>query len=255
MQALLIGAAVGVVALAVILFRRERAGRAALAEREKRFRLTMECSPIAMALMGPDGRWLAVNRALCRLSGYQEEELLASSFQQMIYPDDLQEDLQQLGALLAGRVDSLRLEKRYVTKAGELVWVRLSIAGVSEEGNVRYLIVQCEDIQAAKDAEHALAESRHQLQLALSAGGVGIWQYNTVTGQLNWDERIYEMYGVQPGQEGDGTLKIWYDRIHPDDLAQLRPRLQQVMDAPGELDGEFRILTPRPCRDHPGRPR
>jgi len=99
--------------------------------------------------MGPDGRWLAVNRALCRLSGYREEELLASSFQQMIYPDDLQEDLQQLGAILAGRVESLRLEKRYVTKAGELVWVRLSIAAVSEDGSVRYLIVQCEDIQAA----------------------------------------------------------------------------------------------------------
>ena len=146
--------------------------------------------------------------------------------------------------LLGGRANTLRLEKRYVTKAGELVWVRLSIAGVCEQGSIRYLIVQCEDIQATKDAEQALAESRRQLQLALSAGGVGIWQYNTVTGQLDWDERIYEMYGVKPGQEGDGTLKIWYDRIHPDDLAQLKPKLQQMMDAPGELDGEFRILTP-----------
>ncbi|MEE2603483.1 MAG: EAL domain-containing protein [Pseudomonadota bacterium] len=244
MQALLIGAAMGVLALVAILFRRERAARTVLAAREKRYRLTMEHSAIPMALMGPDGRWLAVNRALCRLSGYREEELLQSSFQQLIYPDDLQNDLQQLGSLLSGRVDSLRLEKRYITRTGELVWVRLSIAGVSEDGRVRYLIVQCEDIQAAKEAEHALAESRRQLQLALSAGGVGIWQYNTVTGRLDWDERIYEMYGVKPGQEGDGTLKIWYDRIHPDDLALLRPRLQQVMQAPGELDGEFRILTP-----------
>lgn len=200
MQVLLIGAALGAVTLAIILFRRERAGRIALAAREKRFRLTMEHSPIAMALMGPDGRWLAVNRALCQLTGYREEALLESTFQQLIYPDDLQDDLQQLGFLLAGRVDNLRLEKRYVTRAGELVWVRLSIAGVCEDDSVRYLIVQCEDIQAEKEAEHALAESRRQLQLALSAGGVGIWQYNTITGQLDWDERIYEMYGVKPGR-------------------------------------------------------
>ena len=153
MQALLIGAAVGVLALAVILFRRERAGRTALAEREERFRLTMEHSAIAMALMGPDGRWLAVNRALCPLTGYRQAELLESSFQQMICPDDQQDDFQQLGALLAGRANTLRLEKRYVTKAGERVWVRLSIAGVCEQGSVRYLIVQCEDIQAAKEAE------------------------------------------------------------------------------------------------------
>mgnify|MGYP000456940380 CR=1 FL=1 len=204
MQALLIGAAVGVVALAVIFFRRERSGRLALEEREKRFRLTMECSAIAMALMGPDGRWLAVNRALCRLSGYREEELLASSFQQMIYPDDLQEDLQQLGAILAGRGESLRLEKRYVTKAGELVWVRLSIAAVSEDGSVRYLIVQCEDIQAAKEAEHALAESRHH-QVAVG------WRLGDAQppAQTTRDlGRIVELVD-------QGTLKTIIDRVFP----------------------------------------
>ena len=52
MQALLIGAAMGVLALVAILFRRERAARTVLAAREKRYRLTMEHSAIPMALMG-----------------------------------------------------------------------------------------------------------------------------------------------------------------------------------------------------------
>tara|TARA_Y100001934_G_scaffold282901_1_gene399231 strand:+ start:402 stop:2984 length:2583 start_codon:yes stop_codon:yes gene_type:complete len=244
MQALLIGASAGVLALVVVLFRRERAERAALVKRETRLRLAMEYSTIAMALMSADGRWLAVNRALCRLAGCGEEALLASTYQQLIYSDDQQDDLQQLGLLLAGRLDSLCLERRFVTRSEGLVWVRLSIARVPQVGGGGYLTIQVENIQAAKEAEQALAESRRQLQLALSAGGVGIWQYNTVTGQLDWDERMYELYGVAPGHDGDGTLKIWYDRIHPDDLAQLEPRLQQVMAAPGELDGEFRILLP-----------
>ncbi len=243
MQVLLMGAALLVV-LGGCVFLRQRANYAAVVDSEKQLRLTWQHSAIAMGLMGPDGSWLAVNRALCQLTGYEEAVLLNSTLQELLYPDDQQSDLQQLGGLLAGRQDSLRMERRCVTREGKLVWMRMSIACVRDNERVDFLIVQCEDIQAAKDAELALLESRKQLQLALSAGGVGIWRYNTVTGELDWDERMYELYGLQPGAQGDGTLQIWYDCIHPDDLALLKPRLQQALDAPGELDGEFRIVTP-----------
>lgn len=243
MQVLLMGAALLVV-LGGCVFLRQRANHAAVVDSEKQLRLTWQHSAIAMGLMGPDGSWLAVNRALCQLTGYEEAVLLNSTLQELLYPDDQQSDLQQLGGLLAGRQDSLRMERRCVTREGKLVWMRMSIACVRDNERVDFLIVQCEDIQAAKDAELALLESRKQLQLALFAGGVGIWRYNTVTGELDWDERMYELYGLQPGAQGDGTLQIWYDRIHPDDLALLKPRLQQALDAPGELDGEFRIVTP-----------
>lgn len=243
MQVLLMGAALLVV-LGGCVFLRQRANYTAVVDSEKQLRLTWQHSAIAMGVMGPDGSWLAVNRALCRLTGYEEAVLLNSTLQELLYPDDQQSDLQQLGGLLAGRQDSLRMERRCVTREGKLVWMRMSIACVRDNERVDFLIVQCEDIQAAKDAEQALLESRKQLQLALSAGGVGIWRYNTVTGELDWDERMYELYGLQPGAQGDGTLQIWYDRIHPDDLALLKPRLQQALDAPGELDGESRIVTP-----------
>ncbi len=52
-----------------------------LEESEERFRFAMHFSPIGMALVAPDGRWLAVNPALCKIVGYREAELLATDVQ------------------------------------------------------------------------------------------------------------------------------------------------------------------------------
>src|SRR5258708_3704397 len=60
---------------------------------EKRFRSSMEHAAIGMALVAPDGRWLRVNHALCKIVGYCEAELLATDFQSITHPDDLEEDL------------------------------------------------------------------------------------------------------------------------------------------------------------------
>ena len=64
-----------------------------LEESEARFRETFDEAPIGVALVGPNGRWLEVNRALCEIVGYTEAELLALTFQDISHPDDLDADL------------------------------------------------------------------------------------------------------------------------------------------------------------------
>ncbi|MCG8394982.1 MAG: EAL domain-containing protein [Pseudomonadales bacterium] len=247
MQGMLIGAATVAVALAgvvAVLWRRERGSRASLAESEQRFRLAMRHSSIGIALVSPAGRWLLVNPALCEITGYSEDELLGMSFQALSHPDDLDADLSHMWKLLAENEPSFFMEKRYIRKSGREVWVRLTMSAVRQKGEIRYLIAQVEDIHSARMAEQALSESRHQLQMALSVGGVGIWQFHPKSGKLVWDERMYELYGVAPGAEGDGTVDIWLNRLHPDDLPALQERLQEMMVHHRELDAQFRILTP-----------
>jgi diguanylate cyclase (GGDEF)-like protein/PAS domain S-box-containing protein len=123
------------------------ADAAALAESEKRFRLAMDRSAVAMNLNGPDGRFLQVNDAMVRLFGRSRAELLASTWQELTHPEDLAAD-EALGAeLMAGGRDSYRMTKRYVRPDGSIIWGDLTVSCVrAADGSVEYAIAQIVDV-------------------------------------------------------------------------------------------------------------
>ena len=130
-----------------------RAGEAALRLSEERFSNAFEHATSGMALVSLEGRWLKVNQALCHTLGYTPEELLAKTFQELTHPDDLQSDLEQVAALIAGEFEFYKLEKRYFHKDGHLVWALLGVSLVRDaQRNPLYFISQVEDITAMKDA-------------------------------------------------------------------------------------------------------
>ena len=132
----------------------------ALQQSETQFRSAMEYSAIGMALVAPDGRWLKVNPALCRFFGYAEDELLATDFQTITHPDDLDSDLHYVQQILCGDIAAYQMEKRYRHKTGDYIWGLLSVSLVRQaDGEPHYFISQIQDIHARKQAEHALAES------------------------------------------------------------------------------------------------
>jgi len=78
-----------------------------LEESEERFRFAMHFSPVGMALVAPDGRWLGTNPALCAIVGYSEKELLATDVQSITYPDDRDADTAQVRQMLRQSVRDL----------------------------------------------------------------------------------------------------------------------------------------------------
>lgn len=129
----------------VLALEQERHGLA------ERLRLTVEHAPIGEAVVELDGRFRTVNAALVSLLGYPEEELLALTFQDITHADDLDLDLDLLGQLVTGEVASYRMQKRYVTASGDVVWVLLSVALARDEaGAPAYFISQILDITEEK---------------------------------------------------------------------------------------------------------
>jgi diguanylate cyclase (GGDEF)-like protein/PAS domain S-box-containing protein len=127
---------------------------------ETRFRSIFEHALIGMSLSRPDGQWVEVNAALCSLVGYTEEELLARSFQDVTHPEDLDADLAYVRQLLNGEVDFFRMEKRYIHKNGQIIWVLLSASMVRrEDGAPLYYVAQIQDITQQKRSDEEL---RHQ---------------------------------------------------------------------------------------------
>jgi two-component system, cell cycle sensor histidine kinase and response regulator CckA len=125
-----------------------------------RFEEAFESSPIGMALVAPDGRWLHVNRSLCRIVGYSREELLANDFQGITHPADLEASVTVARRLLAGEISSCEFEKRYLHREGHVVPVRLTVSMVrGEKGEPLYFVSQMQDITERELAAEALRTS------------------------------------------------------------------------------------------------
>jgi PAS domain S-box-containing protein len=156
-----------------------------LRESEERFRATFDHAAIGAAQVGIDGSWLRVNRRLGEIVGYEPEELLQTTFQDITHPDDLEEDLAQVSRLLADELQTYTLEKRYLRKDGSIVWVNLTVSLVRDAaGEPAYLIAAVEDINERKKAEEErdlllvkeqlaraeAVEARRRLALLAAAG-------------------------------------------------------------------------------------
>jgi diguanylate cyclase (GGDEF)-like protein/PAS domain S-box-containing protein len=120
---------------------------------------TFDNAAIGMAVVSLDGSWLQVNEALCRLLGYSEQELRATSFQRLTHQEDLRQVQSYIQRVIEGYIQSHEQEKRYIHEQGHTVWVlwHVSLLKESESGNKR-LFFQVQDITDRKLAEEKLTQ-------------------------------------------------------------------------------------------------
>lgn len=136
-----------------------------LLESEQILQATFAQAAVGLAHVAPDGRWLRVNRRLCRILGYTEEELLALRFQDITHPDDLQKEQVLLHKLLAGESSGYQLDKRYRHREGSLVWTNVTATlAHTRPGVTNFLILVIEDITARKETERELRRYRDYLK-------------------------------------------------------------------------------------------
>ena len=130
------------------------------------FETAFSHAPIGMALVGLNGRWLKVNRAICRMTGWSQQELLERTFHDLSHPDDLSADQALMQQLIGGEIDDYRMEKRYVTRGGGHIWALLSVSLVRDEyGQPKHLIAQVQDIDDRKRTERRLLETEAEVRL------------------------------------------------------------------------------------------
>ena len=128
-----------------------------LSQAEESFRRAFDDSQVGMALVSTSGRFQRVNRALCEITGYKEDELAGKTFGEITHPDDIEADLEALRELIEGERYGYRTEKRYIHAEGHPVWISLNVSPIYDsDGAPSYLIAQVEDISDRKESEERL---------------------------------------------------------------------------------------------------
>jgi len=137
-----------------------------LIEKENNLRLIHDNAPIGMAIVSLDGKWLNVNNKLCELLGFSKEELEDLTIQDITYEEDLEIDLDDRTKLLSGKLQSYRIEKRFVTKNNSLNWIVTNVSIVRGKGDKPlYYISQIQDINDEKQNEIIMSELSHMNEM------------------------------------------------------------------------------------------
>jgi PAS domain S-box-containing protein len=162
---------------------RKRA-EARIRESEERFRRVFEEGPLGLGLLHRDFRIMQVNSALCQMIGYSENELLEMTFADITHPDDLHTDVELAERLFKGEIPSYRMQKRYIKKNGEILWMNLTASVLRDvEGRPLYGLGMVEDVTEIKRAqEESLARQKLE-SLGTLAGGIA-HDFNNLLGAV-----------------------------------------------------------------------
>jgi len=99
--------------------------------------------------------------------------------------------------------------------------------------------------RAAEESARAqtAVDARRRLDAALAGGHMGMWTWNSVAGEVIWDERLEALYGLEPG-EFDGSLSMYVSLIHPDDRVSVEQAIENALTNESAYVTEHRCLWP-----------
>ncbi|MEI1279714.1 PAS domain S-box protein [Leptospira venezuelensis] len=210
---------------------------------ESSFKSAFEYSAIGMAILDPEGKWIQVNGNLIKLFGYNWEELSKLTFKDITYPEDLGKDLQLVSETLEGKRSGYHLEKRYVKKNGEVVWVLLSVALVRDaEGKPNHFISQIMDIDQFKKTEEQLIHAKELLEQTSKLVRIGGWDMDLKRNVGSWSSVTKEMHEVPPDfvpniEEGLKFVKEGESR------EKITEAVKQLLEKGIPYDLEMEIVT------------
>jgi putative two-component system response regulator len=149
---------------------RERERGHALHQEALRDRVAFEAAPIGGMITARDGTVERVNQAMCEMTGYTADELIGTQSLELAHPDDRQATIDVIDALLSGRSDTERFEKRYLHRSGRVIEARVALTKICDDHDeVTQLFGQIEDITEARRTARELEQAQFEMLARLAA--------------------------------------------------------------------------------------
>jgi PAS domain S-box-containing protein len=195
----------------------------------------------AVMILDEAGVILEANNAACNMHGYAYEELINSSVQTLIYSEELHK--------YPSAMEAMKAEKPHVTagrhikKSGDIIHVELTGSSYEFNGQMRVMLV-IRDLTDQKKAQFILKSKEETLRMAIDATRLGTWDFNPVSGDIEWSDRCAELFGLQPSQPANYDLFL--QCLHPEDRERTDALVRAALSGRGggEYDTEYRSIGP-----------
>jgi PAS domain S-box-containing protein len=225
----------------------------ALRQSEARYRAIVEDHSELICRYLPDGTMTFVNQAYCHYFGVQPEDLLGNSFLSLMLEEDRECFLDRYN-LLSPDKPVFTCEHRVILPSGETRWQQwIDRAIFDDSGQILQYQAAARDITDRKQAEIALQQINTDLELrvqqrtefyelAVSAGKVGVWDWNLETDEIYVDPSLKALLGYQDA-EIPNRIENWVSLVHPDDRSAVVEAVNAYLNGLTEIfEVEHRML-------------
>jgi formate hydrogenlyase transcriptional activator len=107
----------------------------------------------------------------------------------------------------------------------------------------KQVVISHTDITFRKLDEENRKETLARLNLAVDTAKLAVWQLTVDSGELLWNDRHLEFYGISREAFNTDT-EVWRNQIHPADKNYVDSRFQEVFERKSINDVNFRIIRP-----------
>lgn len=210
-------------------------------EQLARLAAIVQCSDDAIIGKTLDGIVTTWNAGAEKVFGYLADEMVGQPILRVIPLDRQNEEVEILTKVRNG--ESVRhFNTVRQRKDGVELAVSVTVSPIKDKaGKIIGISKIARDITEHNQLTRQLGENEQRMQLATEATAVGIWEWNTRTGQIHWDRQMFRIYGVEPTPGGFVNYEIWKNAVLPEDLAAQEDALQNLIRSHGRGSLEFRI--------------
>jgi len=219
-----------------------------LLEKEEQFRGAFDNAGIGVAIIGLNNRFLKVNPKLCEMLGYTAQELQELTFLDVTHPEDGRINYSKRQQLFREVIRSYQLEKRYVTKQGNIIWVLLNVALVRDyRHQPLHYVTQVQDISDRKRMELAIQKSEQEIRSITDMIPGMVYRYHRrpdgehfISFVSQGVEQIYEV----SAEEVYANCDVLFEQIIPADQPVMLASILESAETLEPWDLEHQILTP-----------
>jgi PAS domain S-box-containing protein len=213
--------------------------KSAALEAAKKYSELYDFAPSGYFTLSGEGKIVELNFSGADMLGKERSLLKNSTFSFFVAEE-------------AKPIFNLFLRKVFISKTKENCEVTLQtgtnqplyvyLTGIAAENGDQCLVTMI-DITRRKQMQEDLSMMTDRLSMAIRAGGVGVWEYDVINNVLSWDDRMFELYGINKNSFS-GLFKTWQNKVHPDDKDRAERQLMLTINGGKEYDTEFRIVWP-----------
>jgi putative two-component system response regulator len=208
---------------------RERRRAQAVRREAQLDRIVFEEAPIGSVITGRDGRIERVNHAICRMLGRTAEAFNGEHFLQFVHPEDCEDSVAAVAAIIGGAPDAQHFETRYRHSSGRFIEARVALTAIRDDAQqVAQLFAQVEDVTEARRTTRELEQAQFEMLARLAAAA-----------ELHDDDT-----GQHTHRVGDLSVAIAHTLGLPDDQLELL-RLAAPLHDVGKIAVSDAVLRKR----------
>lgn len=211
-------------------------------ESEEKYRKIVETAGEGIIIASPEGQFQFVNKKFAEMLGYTPDEIIGKNSQEYMFDDQQAVQIKKVRKQLK-KGETTQDIMRFRHKDGSVLWTLYNATPIydssgTHSGNLAMHI----NITNRVMAEEQLRQTQLKLQVALDSGKIGVWEWNLMTNEVVWDERMEKLFGLKPGTFGK-SYQAFEKLINEEDISHVRKAIKESLEKDIPLETVFRLRS------------